>query len=99
MRPCLEQRCPNLTHKTRCPECERAHQRARNAKPERAVLYTAEWQRHSRQRRAETPYCIRADATCRGVLTVDHPSDQVLCVSHHVRLEAQRRRGGPRFAA
>ena len=63
---------------------------------ERRRLYTAEWQRHSRQRRAEQPWCSMADATCRGTLSVDHPTDAVLCVGHHVRLEAQRRRGAAR---
>ena len=92
MRPCLEPRCPELTNRTRCTEHERAYQRARNAKPERAVLYTAEWQRYSRQRRKASPVCAMADPSCRGTLSVDHESLAVLCISHHVRLEAERRR-------
>lgn len=97
MRPCLEPRCPTLVIKGRCPAHNRAYQRERNARPERRVLYTADWQRHSRERRAETPFCQMADRTCNGTLSVDHPTDAVLCISHHVRLEAERRRGTERW--
>lgn len=37
---------------------------------------------------------MEADVTCKGVLSVDHPTDDVLCMSHHDRREARRRAGG-----
>ena len=79
-----------LTQRTRCDAHQRLHDAARNARPGRAK-YDAAWAAHSRQRRAEQPWCSMADATCRGVLSVDHPSDAVLCMSHHDRMESQRR--------
>lgn len=92
MRPCLQPGCHRLTERTRCPIHERQFQAWRNRK--RGDLYDGAWQRHSRERRAEVGRCMEADATCKGLLSVDHPTDDVLCLSHHDRREALRRRQG-----
>ena len=88
-RPCLEPGCRNTTERTRCADCERARQARRNRDPKRHSLYDAAWDRHSRERRAEHPYCSVCGTST--ALTVDHQSDAVLCRRHHGALEAQRR--------
>lgn len=75
----------------RCPDHERAFQAWRNAKPERKALYEGGWPAHRRRRIAEVGACMEADGTCHGRLSVDHPTDDVLCTSHHSRREAGRR--------
>lgn len=82
---------PALTERTRCATHEAEHQRRRNADPRRVELYQGDWPAHRRARIAEVGSCIEADATCRGPLSVDHPTDDVLCTSHHSRREARRR--------
>ena len=85
---CLEPDCHRLTAgRTRCPIHARAKERQRSGREK----YDHAWAKHSRQRRSESPYCAMADPTCKGVLSVDHPTDAVLCMSHHDRLEARRR--------
>lgn len=39
---------------------------------------------------------MEQDRTCKGVLSVDHPTDDVLCMSHHDRREAARRAAAKR---
>lgn len=90
MRPCAEPGCPDLAARTRCPAHTQQRDRAYNASPKRRELYDAAWDAHSRKRRAEQPWCSMRDGTCKGLLTVDHPTDAVLCMSHHKRLEWQR---------
>ena len=97
MRACIERGCPNLTQHTRCTSHERARQQRRNA--ERVGFYDAEWDAHSRQRRAEEPVCQMCGGSFiagRGPLsaTTDHPSDAVLHRRCHGRLEARRRATG-----
>jgi hypothetical protein len=93
LRACLEPGCPEVGLFTRCAYHTRIRNHQRNAKPERVALYTPEWGRESRQRRAEQPYCTVAGCE-RLDLTVDHPTRAVLCRRHHSQLEAERRRGG-----
>lgn len=84
-------RCPTPTPTTRCSVHEAEYQRWRNGQPSRQRLYRGSWPAHSRQRIAQAARCKEQDATCRGVLSVDHPTDDVLCLSHHSRREAARR--------
>jgi len=90
-RECIEPGCTTLTERTRCDACERERQRRRNSDPRRQELYLGDWPAHSRQRIAQVGACMEADASCRGPLSVDHPTDDVLCTSHHSRREARRR--------
>ena len=90
MRPCAEPGCPVISERTRCAAHTRQRDAAYNAQPRRRALYDAAWDAHSRRCRAEHPWCSMADATCKGRLSVDHPTDAVLCVSHHKRLELAR---------
>lgn len=86
-----------LSGSTRCPRHEREYQAWRNRQVSRRRLYEGGWQTHSERRIAEVGRCMEEDGTCRGVLSADHPTDDVLCVSHHSRREARRRavaRGG-----
>lgn len=87
------QRCDRLVAQgtTRCTEHEAAFQRWRNGRPSRRRLYRGDWPAHSRRRIAEMGRCLEQDATCLGGLSVDHPTDDVLCRSHHSRREAARR--------
>ena len=89
-------RCPTggLAERTRCADCEREYQRRYNARPERKALYGGEWQRHRRERMAEQPHCS-VGGCASADLTVDHGTDWVLCRSHHLALEARRKRGEP----
>ena len=90
-RPCIGvagRRCPRLTTRTRCPQCEREWQRQRNARPGRAI-YNGEWAAYSRAQREANPYCAVC-GTSRD-LTVDHGGAGVLCRTHHSALEARRR--------
>lgn len=91
MRPCLVPSCPNLTPRTRCAEHERQRQRKRNADPRRQERYGGDWPAHSRQRRAEQPWC----SICGAVtdLTVDHETDAVWCRGCQSRVQMQRRAG------
>lgn len=82
-RPCLD--CGVLSDGTRCP----THTRQRNASPERKALYGGHWQRYSRAKRKAHPWCSSCGST--SDLTVDHPSDAVLCRPCHGKLEASRR--------
>ena len=93
-RPCAQPGCPEVQAARYCAAHQQRITKAYNAQPKRRALYDAAWTAHSRQRRAEQPYCAMQDATCKGVLSVDHPTDAVLCISHHKRLEAQRVRDG-----
>lgn len=88
MRACIEPGCPNLSPGTRCPEHERQRQRQRNAQPGRAK-YDSAWARHSRDRRAEQPWCSECGTS--ADLTLDHPTDDVYCRPCHDRMEARRR--------
>lgn len=97
MRPCNTPGCPNLSERTRCALHQKQADKAYNAKPERRALYDPAWDKHSRKRRAEQPWCSMQDTTCKGVLSVDHPTDAVLCLSHHKRLELRRVREGSIF--
>ena len=99
-RPCLPHakaspgascRATNTNGRRRCPRHEAEYQRWRNGQPARRELYGGDWPAHSRQRVAEVGVCIEADGSCHGRLSVDHPTDDVLCTSHHSRREARRR--------
>jgi hypothetical protein len=84
-RVCIEQGCPLMTEGTRCPEHERAFQRAREEKPNRAV-YRGSSRRMSRAARAAEPWCHRPgpDGTPCGRtpdLTYDHETGTVECRS------------------
>ncbi len=86
-KPCLEPYCPVPTYRSRCTEHERAYERRRPGRH----IYGRKWKAHSRRRRAEEPRCVIVG--CEGTdLTVDHPTDAVLCRSHHAELENGRRR-------
>jgi hypothetical protein len=43
----------------------------------RSTIYSPQWEAHSRQRRTEQMWCEDCGAT--DDLTVDHPTDDVLC--------------------
>jgi hypothetical protein len=86
LRPCLN--CGVLGSGTRCVDCYRARQRRRNAQEDRRI-YDRDWRAHSRGRRAEQPWCSGCGTV--SDLTVDHPSDAVLCRRCHGELEARRR--------
>jgi len=75
--------------RSRCRPCYLRRQQARNRTAERTI-YDGDWARHSAQRRAEEGGCSVCGAT--RDLTVDHPTDAVLCRTHHGQLEARRRR-------
>ena len=88
-----ERGCPNLTERTRCPECERTWRRRREARGERRGS-TSRWRRRRKQALKRDGYrCVRCDAPY--PLEVDHingdPFDdrlvnlQTLCVSCHRR--------------
>ena len=90
-RPCIGvagRRCPRLTTRTRCPQCEREWQRQRNARPGRAI-YNGEWAAYSRAAREAQPWCSHCYTS--DDLTVDHGGAGVLCRSCHSALEARRR--------
>jgi len=89
---CTQPGCPELLPRYGyCAGHRSARDKVRNADPRRRALYDAEWTRHSRERRVEQPWCLLMDETCKGALSVDHPTDDVLCLSHHDRIEARRR--------
>ena len=92
-RPCLgvKGRCPygELTQGTRCPRCQRQWNAEHKNTPARRAFYGPDWQRHSRERRAEQPWCQACGST--AMLSVDHPTDAVLCKRCHGELEARRR--------
>lgn len=99
-RPCLPHAkaspgatCASLrtNGRRRCRTHEAQWQRWRNRLPQRQELYAGDWPAHSRRRIAEVGACMEADGTCHGRLSVDHPTDDVLCTSHHSRREARRR--------
>lgn len=105
-RPCLARGCPvtvmppagrcarHMTDRDRQnleAERERERRRAGRRPQERASLYDASWRAHSAARRAGSDGCERCGGTTAG-LTVDHPTDAVLCRPCHGRLEAARRR-------
>ena len=77
MRPCLHPGCPTLVTKGRCP----TH---RTTTTQRG--YGSEWQRYSRAKRAQQPWCSTCGRT--DDLTTDHTTDAVYCRSCH-RSEAQ----------
>lgn len=83
-RPCLgfNGSCPNagLTQKTRCRDCERRFQAARNRRPERGI-YGGKWRAVSKAAREEQPFC----SLCYAIddLTLDHTSGMVVCRSCH----------------
>lgn len=54
----------------------------------RRDYYNSAWRKHSKARRAEQPWCSVCGTDTS--LTVDHPTDAVLCRRCHGRLEQQR---------
>ena len=86
--------CGEVAELNHCA-CARARERARVAR--RGDLYHGEWPAHSRERRADEPWCHADEVglpACYATtdLTVDHGTDLPLCRSCHGRLEARRRR-------
>ena len=86
-RPCI--RCGTPTNGTRCPPCQQAKDRDRNA---RRPQYQGDWTRRSATTRAA--WIAEHGMTCPGIgrpphparsLTLDHTTGLVLCPSCNVK--------------